>query len=969
MLRIASLMAVALAALTSGRADAQLCNMSGTWPTPFGTWSIRDDGAGTLTGIMSNGGNATVATALTGTRSGSDVTIVGGTTTVGGTLTTCDTFTWTTPVATTIHRASQSYCGDAVIGAGEECDDGNFVNGDICTVLCTSARCRNFVIEGTEQCDDGNATNGDGCSDDCRTNVCGNSTIEPGEQCDDGNLTNGDGCSTTCQTNVCGNGTIESGETCDDGNTIPNDTCSATCQFLGCNVTGTWGSSSLVPILWNFREDAGGSITGNYNFAGAGPAFVRFVDASRIGTAIIDIPFTTGATMLTCDQIETVGSPLGWLQRVSATYCGDGTVDLGEQCDDGNFVNGDTCTGICTLAACGNGVRELDELCDDGNGTNGDGCSTTCEPNVCSNGVIESGEQCDDSNLVPGDGCSPTCQINVCGNDVIESGEQCDDGNTDPDDTCSATCQFLGCNVTGVWAGSALNLVSYLTEDAGGVITGVTYSIGSTSATPVTGTRVGSTLSFVGGFMPVANVLTTCNSMNGGAFTRLTGSFCGDGVTDGTEQCDDGNLLIGDACNAACQLPGCGNGAPDPLEQCDDGNAADDDACKSNCALNVCGDGVLRTGVEPCDAGAANSFDPDAICRPTCEPPRCADGVIDAGHGEQCDDANVAIADGCDANCLNETVVTESVPAGGSVTTDPGNTGATPAAPVQTEVTSPNPGPVTLVVTSVVPTSQPGYQLLGKQVNIIAPPATAANPLRFVFEFDASEIPPDQDETTLVMFRNGVTVGECPGSATALPAGPCVTARERLVDGDVRLTVLTASASTWTLGVRLAQALTGDKLTLKASSVAAKRALVLQTKDPTLTLGAGNGGADDPVLHGASLRVVTTDGCGGPCDATYELPAAGWRYVGAPGANGGYKYRDAALLHGPIKTAAIKAGKLAKVSGKGAGLTHTLATDPRPVTVTVRVGASSACMVFGGTTKFVPAKAFSAKKAPVGDCS
>jgi cysteine-rich repeat protein len=34
----------------------------------------------------------------------------------------------------------------------------------------------------------------------------------------------------------------------------------------------------------------------------------------------------------------------------------------------------------------------------------------TIVPDVCGNGVLETGESCDDGNTTPGDGCSPTCQ-------------------------------------------------------------------------------------------------------------------------------------------------------------------------------------------------------------------------------------------------------------------------------------------------------------------------------------------------------------------------------------------------------------------------------------------------------------------------------------------------------------------------------------------------------------------------------
>jgi cysteine-rich repeat protein len=65
---------------------------------------------------------------------------------------------------------------------------------------------------------------------------------------------------------------------------------------------------------------------------------------------------------------------------------------------------------------------------------------------VCGNGAVEAGEGCDDGNTVAHDGCSPACQIElpVCGNGYIEAGEECDDGNTVSGDGCSSVC-FCDC--------------------------------------------------------------------------------------------------------------------------------------------------------------------------------------------------------------------------------------------------------------------------------------------------------------------------------------------------------------------------------------------------------------------------------------------------------------------------------------------------------------------------------------------
>ena len=73
---------------------------------------------------------------------------------------------------------------------------------------------------------------------------------------------------------------------------------------------------------------------------------------------------------------------------------------------------------------------------------------------------------------------------------------------------------------------------------------------------------------------------------------------CGDGVLDPNEQCDDGNVINGDGCDAICRLE-CGNGRLDPGEECDDRNAEPGDGCDSECQLE-CGNGRLDPG-EECD--------------------------------------------------------------------------------------------------------------------------------------------------------------------------------------------------------------------------------------------------------------------------------------------------------------------------------------------------------------------------------
>ncbi len=61
--------------------------------------------------------------------------------------------------------------------------------------------------------------------------------------------------------------------------------------------------------------------------------------------------------------------------------CGDGRLDPGEQCDDGQANDDllpDACRSSCLLPACGDGVPDAGEACDDGGPWGGDGCAPDC---------------------------------------------------------------------------------------------------------------------------------------------------------------------------------------------------------------------------------------------------------------------------------------------------------------------------------------------------------------------------------------------------------------------------------------------------------------------------------------------------------------------------------------------------------------------------------------------------------------
>jgi cysteine-rich repeat protein len=66
-----------------------------------------------------------------------------------------------------------------------------------------------------------------------------------------------------------------------------------------------------------------------------------------------------------------------WTPMRAAPLCGNGILDPGERCDDGNLRHDDACPMDCR-SVCGDGNRSEVEACDDGNQVDGDGCSAGC---------------------------------------------------------------------------------------------------------------------------------------------------------------------------------------------------------------------------------------------------------------------------------------------------------------------------------------------------------------------------------------------------------------------------------------------------------------------------------------------------------------------------------------------------------------------------------------------------------------
>lgn len=261
-------------------------------------------------------------------------------------------------------------------------------------------------------------------------------------------------------------------------------------------------------------------------------------------------------------------------QTPDASQCGNGIKNSGEQCDDGNTNNEDSCRNDCKNNVCRDGHLNVGvEQCDDGNNNNNDQCNNQCRFNpFCGDGLTnQQTEQCDDGNVANDDGCKNDCTLNVCGDGLLNQGiEQCDDGNVENGDACNTDCT-LPVGSCGDTNGTTIydqnnNGESIDSETIGLCPDGQTVTNFSFSTDTHQWTWVCSDIGWDS---------EQCSA---------TASYCGDEVVDDQESCDDGNDSDADDCKNDCSLNVCGDASLlEWVEECDDGNLENEDGCNESC--------------------------------------------------------------------------------------------------------------------------------------------------------------------------------------------------------------------------------------------------------------------------------------------------------------------------------------------------------------------------------------------------
>ena len=146
----------------------------------------------------------------------------------------------------------------------------------------------------------------------------------------------------------------------------------------------------------------------------------------------------------------------------------------------------------------------------------------------------------------------------------------------------------------------------------------------------------------------------------------------------------------------------------------------------------------------------------------------------------------------------------QSVAAGGTVSTATADGTASSSDPLNTSITTPVAGTVTINETSVSQPETSGFSFFGQQVNIDAPQASVQNPLSLKFVIDSSVLgSAGVDYNSMQLFRDGVRIEPCDAGASSTTASPdpCIKQRAQLSDGDASITVLSSHASAWNLGI------------------------------------------------------------------------------------------------------------------------------------------------------------------------
>jgi hypothetical protein len=323
---------------------------------------------------------------------------------------------------------------------------------------------------------------------------------------------------------------------------------------------------------------------------------------------------------------------VGHVAAAALTRCGDGDLDAGESCDDGNTVSGDCCSATCDAEApgpCGSDGNDCTTDACNGSGQ----CVHTPNSAACNDGLFCNG--------------ADSCSAGAC---TVHAGDPCGAGAE-----CNRTCNEA--------ADHCAAPAGTLCSDDGNGCTDDRCNGSGACAHPNNSAPCSDGL--------FCNGADTCS---GGSCAAHAGNPCSAGAE----------------CNRTCNEAADHCAAPAGTGCSDDGNGCTDDRCNGSGVCThpnnsaPCSDGLFCNGSDTCSGGscALHSGDPcasGAECNRTCnevadhcaapagtacpaDPNGCTDDVCDGagscGHPHNtlpCDDGNACtVGDTCAAgSCIS----------------------------------------------------------------------------------------------------------------------------------------------------------------------------------------------------------------------------------------------------------------------------------------------------------------------------
>jgi cysteine-rich repeat protein len=441
---------------------------------------------------------------------------------------------------------------------------------------------------------------------------------------------------------VCGNGKLEAGEECDDHNLVEFDGCEPDCKkSKDTDSDGHYDALDNCPNVANpGQEDA---------------------DQDGIGDV--------------CDSPD-CGN--GVLEGTEA--CDDGNNVKGDNCEpdctaskdtdsDGIFDSVDNCPDIS------NPQQEDADV---------DGKGDVCDAPECGNIVKETGEACDDGNISDGDGCSALCTVEdfksgeIIITEIMYDPQAVSDSSGEWFEIYNTTDHSI--NING-WIIRDSGNNYHVINKAGGLLIGAKsyFVLGNNSDS---GTNGGADVGYKYGNFTLSNTVDDIFIYWNGVeidyvkydnlnFPKATGAslnlsktkFDADANDEPENWCvSTGQMSGGDKGSPGAEnievpppAPECGNGETEGTETCDDGNKIVGDGCEPDCTISIDtdSDGIFDSVDNCADVSNSDQTDTDADGKgDACDPPVCGNGVPEGS--EQCDDWNNADGDGCTSDCKIE---------------------------------------------------------------------------------------------------------------------------------------------------------------------------------------------------------------------------------------------------------------------------------------------------------------------------